>query len=576
MFPLHDNPLDSVREELSEYDDLIASLLARRNIKTKKDAEAFLDPSYEEHVSDPFLILNMEKSARRIARALDENEKIAVWSDYDCDGIPGGVILHDFLKKVGADFVNYIPHRHNEGYGVNETGLEKLAREGVKIVITVDSGIVDNEAVAHANNLGMEVIVTDHHLPSLLGVPPAYAVVDAKQEGETSTFTEWCGSGIAWKLVCAVLKVARETEGHSVWGVSEGWEKWLLDMVALATVADMVPLTGENRVLVKYGLVVMRKTKRLGLQRLCKVARVDQRFITEEDIGFMLAPRVNAASRMGDPMDAFKLFTTESETEADALAKELERVNRSRKAVAGATTKAVHEKLQKLEGNIPDVIVLGDPDWRPGLLGLVASGIAEEYGRPVFLWGREGSNTLKGSCRGGPQGVHVVELMRAAENAFLEFGGHSGAGGYSISVEQSLTLGEKLCEALTKLPPDDAESFHIDAEISPREVSHALLKKIQRLAPFGMENEKPVFGFKDVLIEQVAWFGKSGEHIKLTLQVDEFGQSLQAIAFYGKRNLGSVTEKLEKGVSAHIAASLEKDMFTRGQPIRLRLVSVRV
>jgi single-stranded-DNA-specific exonuclease len=361
-----------------------------------------------------------------------------------------------------------------------------------------------------------------------------------------------------------------------VWGVTEGWEKWLLDMVALATVADMVPLVGENRVLVKYGLIVMRKTKRLGLQRLCKIARVDQRFITEEDIGFMLAPRVNAASRMGDPMDAFILFTTESEAEADERAKELERVNRSRKAVAGATTKAVHEKLQKLNGNIPDVIVLGDPDWRPGLLGLVASGIAEEYGRPVFLWGREGSNTLKGSCRGGPQGVHVVELMRQASDAFLEFGGHSGAGGYSLSVEQSMTLGDKLCEALAKLPPEDAQSFRIDAEISPAEVSHALLKKVQRLAPFGMENEKPVFGFKDVFIEQVAWFGKSGEHIKLTLQVDEFGQSLQAIAFYGKRNLGSVTEKLENGVRAHIAASLEKDMFTRGQPIRLRLVSVRV
>lgn len=576
MFELHDSVVDTVRKELEEYDDLIASLLARRNIRTKEEAEAFLDPSYDMHVSDPFLILNMEKSARRIKKALDENEKVAVWSDYDCDGIPGGVILHDFLKKVGADFVNYIPHRHNEGYGVNEVGLEKLAREGVKLVITVDSGIVDNDAVAHANELGMEVIVTDHHLPSPLGVPPAYTVVDAKQEGETSEFTEWCGSGIAWKLVCAVLKVARETQGHEVWGVTDGWEKWLLDMVALATVADMVPLTGENRVLVKYGLVVMRKTKRIGLQRLCKVARVDQRFITEEDIGFMLAPRVNAASRMGDPMDAFKLFITESEAEADELSKKLEAVNRSRKAVAGATTKAVYEKLKKMEGVIPDVIVLGDPDWRPGLLGLVASGIAEEYGRPVFLWGREGSDTLKGSCRGGPQGVHVVELMRRAEDAFLEFGGHSGAGGYSISVEQSLTLEEKLCEALKKLPPDDAEAFRIDAEIPLSEVSHTLLKKIQRLSPFGMENNKPVFGFKDVLIEDVAWFGKGEEHIKLTLQVDDFGQTIQAMAFYGKRNLGSVAEKIEKGATAHIAATLEKDMFTRGQPIRLRLVSVRV
>lgn len=575
MFELHDSPAGAVREELREYDDLIASLLVRRNVKNKEEAEAFLSPSYDLHVSDPFEILNLERAARRIAGAIDGGEKIAVWSDYDCDGIPGGVILHDFLKKAGANFVNYIPHRHLEGYGVNVSGIEKLAEEGVRLVITVDSGIVDNDAVARANELGMEVIITDHHLPSET-LPKAFAVIDPKQEGETATFREFCGAALAWKLVCGVLKVARETEEHRVWEVTSGWEKWLLDMVALATVADMVPLVGENRVLVKYGLIVMRKSNRLGLQKLCKVARVDQRFLTEEDIGFMLAPRVNAASRMGDPMDAFKLFTTESEAEADTLSKKLEAVNRSRKAVAGSITKAVHEKVKRKGGVLPEVLVFGDPDWRPGLLGLVASTIAEEYQRPVFLWGREGSDLLKGSCRGGPAGVHVVELMKRAENAFLEFGGHAAAGGFSVSVEQSFTLEEKLCAALAQLPPDEIEGFRVDAHLSLSEVSQSLLQKIQKLSPFGMENEKPVFGFRDVYVEEVAWFGKGEEHIKLSLKEDEFGTQIQAVAFYGKRQLGKAAEMLEKGGRAHIAASLEKDTFTRGQPVRLRLVSVRV
>jgi single-stranded-DNA-specific exonuclease len=294
MFPLHDPLHETLREELIAYDDLTAALLSRRGIMTKEAAEKFLNPSYDNHLYDPFLMHDMRKAAERFARAIATGEKIAVWSDYDCDGIPGGVLLHDFLKKAGANFENYIPHRHDEGYGMNVAGIEKLAKNGIKLIVTVDSGITDVEPIARANELDMEVIVTDHHLPGEK-LPDAFAILNPNaRENETYPFRSLCGSGVAWKLVCATLAVAPELRAN----VPTGWEKWLLDMVGLATIADMVPLIDENRLLATYGLLVMRKSPRIGLQKLLRGMRVEQRAITEDDVGFMIAPRVNAASRM--------------------------------------------------------------------------------------------------------------------------------------------------------------------------------------------------------------------------------------------------------------------------------------
>lgn len=578
MFSLHDPIDDSVREALAEYDDITASLLARRDVRTAEEARRFLSPSYDEHIHDPMLMTDMPKAAARLAHAIDTGEKIGVWSDYDCDGIPGGVLMHDFLKKAGANFVNYIPHRHNEGYGVNTEGLERLAKEGVMLVITIDSGITDREAVAHANGLGMEVIVTDHHLPSAEGLPPAFAVLNPNaREDETYPFKGLCGAGVAWKLACATL--AHGFKGRDL--IPEGWEKWLLDMAGMATIADMVPLTGENRVIATYGLMVMRKSPRLGLQKLAKAARVDQKRIVEDDVGFMLAPRINAASRMGDPRDAFELLATTDEADADALAKKLEALNRSRRATAGAITRAVHDRLleRRSEGKeLPSVIAMGDPDWRPGLLGLVANGIAEEYGRPVFLWGREGNDTIKGSCRSGPGNANVVELMQAAGDTFLGFGGHKASGGFSVAPHAVFDLEERLSAALASLPAEDErDAIRADLALAPERVTKDLLRKLNALAPFGMKNPKPSIAFNDVYIERVSWFGKSEEHLRLTLRRghEEFPEEpIEAMTFYAKRQLGAKAESLAQGQRVALLAHLEEDTFTRGQPLRLRIVAV--
>lgn len=578
MFSLYD-PIDpAIREALASYDDLTAALLARRGIVTKEAAEAFLAPSYDEGIHDPMLMTDMPKAAERLAKAISSQEKIAVWSDYDCDGIPGGVLLHDFLKKAGANFVNHIPHRHNDGYGMNIPGIEKLAKEGVTLIVTVDSGITDIQPVAHANSLGIEVIVTDHHLPSDQGLPPAFAVLNPNaREDETYPYKALCGAGVAWKLACATL--AHGFSGRDT--IPLGWEKWLLDMAGMATIADMVPLTGENRVIATYGLLVMRKSPRLGLQRLCKAARVEQKKITEDDVGFMLGPRVNAASRMGDPRDAFLLLSTDDESEADRLAKHLESLNRSRRASAGAITRTVHDRImeRKARGEeLPTVIALGDPDWRPGLLGLVANGIAEEYERPVFLWGREGNDVLKGSCRSGPGKLNVVSIMQAAGDTLLGFGGHAASGGFSVAPHAVFDLEQKLSEACASLAQEraEAEPAYADLALTPKTATKDILRKLTKLAPYGMQNPRPLAAFSHVRVESVAWFGKGEEHLRFRITTtDDAPESLEAMTFYAKRSLGSRAERIEAGMQLSVLGHLEEDTFTRGQPLRIRIVDVR-
>jgi single-stranded-DNA-specific exonuclease len=585
MFPLH-NPLDdTLREELAAYDDLTAALLARRGILTKEDAEKFLNPSYDEHLHDPLLMIDMEKAARRLGVAILSGEKIAIWSDYDCDGIPGAVVLHDFLKKVGANFENYIPHRHDEGFGMNTGGIEALAKNGAKLIVTIDSGITDVEPIARAKELGIEVIVTDHHLSRLAEssgeggpngeLPDAYAIVNPNARAdEKYPFRELCGASIAWKLVCAIFALSPEIRER----VPAGWEKWLLDMVGLATIADMVPLTGENRVLATYGLKVLRKSPRIGLQKLCRVIRTDQRALTEDDIGFMLAPRINAASRMGDARDALRIFTTNDENEAEMLANKLEKANRQRKAEAGALTRAVHARLKERTTEVRSIIALGDPAWRPALLGLVAGGIADEYERPVFLWGRDGNGSIKGSMRSGGS-VHALELMRAAEDTFVEFGGHSKAGGFTVRDDAIFFLEDKLVEAYARLETravDDDLSKHADAVITVGEATESFLKKVELLSPFGMQNPKPVFLVREVLVREISRFGKGQEHLKLKISTDEERGSIDAVTFFAKGALARTVGTLTLNSSASILVHLERDTFSRGNPVRLRLLDIRV
>lgn len=555
---------DAVPDDvLPDYDPLVRQLLFNRNITDKTSVDAFLNPHFEEHLHDPFLMTDMSHAVDRVLRAMRDDEHIVIYSDYDCDGIPGGVLLHDFFHALGyTNFENYIPHRHEEGYGFNLEAIDTLATRATALIITVDCGITDVASVAHANEKGIDVIITDHHEVGE-ALPPAYAVLNPKRD-DAYPFPHLCGSGVAFKLVQAVLARGRSDGSISL---PEGMEKWWLDVVGLATVADMVPLFGENRALAHYGLAVLRKTRRPGLQQLLRRARVNVRDVSEDDIGFTIGPRINAASRMDTPEDAFYMLALRDEGEAGARVRHLEKLNNERKGVVAAMVKDMKKRVAALE-EIPDVIVMGNPAWRPSLVGLAANTLVEEYKRPAFVWGRDGRGVIKGSCRSDER-MSVVALMREAADAFIEFGGHHASGGFSVSHDQVHTCSAALNAAyarLTKTGTVASTPLLVDTDLHLSDV-FAAHKQLQHLAPFGEGNPKPLFRFKNVAPSSVETFGKAHNHTKMHFDVD--GKPLEAIGFF--KTPDAYTVPLTKK-SMDLIAHIESSVFMGRRRIRLRIV----
>ncbi len=562
----------------TQGETLLQHLLFHRGVRTPEETEKFLNPDYDKHTHDPFLMKDMKKAVERILTAIEKGERIAIFSDYDADGIPGAVVLHDFFKKLGYhNFENYIPDRHTEGFGLNLLAVEELAKRGAKLLITIDCGITDIEEVAHAKTLGLEVIITDHHLPSLNGLPPAFAILNPKQSDCAYPEKMLCGSGVVFKLVQALtLKLSTlHFKLATISPIPSGWEKWLLDMVGLATLSDMVPLTGENRVFAYYGLKVLKKSPRVGLNQLLSVLRINQHNLTEDDVGFSISPRINAASRMGVPMDAFKLFSTTDEAEAGALAKHLDKINNERKGKVAALVKEVRKKVE--ERGKRSVVVAGNPNWRPALLGLVANSLAEDMSCPVFLWGREGGVELKGSCRSGG-GIDLSLLMREASSVFSDFGGHKEAGGFSTTLEKVHLLEEELERAYEKvrqersdLSPDSRSDLIADAKLSFDEVNERTYKEIDKLAPFGVGNPKPIFLFEGVVAKRVEQFGKEKQHLKLAFAKSD-GVFVSAIKFYAKPE--DFPRELMEQKPLSLLAHLEKSTFGGRTELRLRIVDM--
>jgi single-stranded-DNA-specific exonuclease len=583
--------------KLAGFSPLLAHLLHHRGLTDSDTAQKFLTPDYIRDTHDPFLLKDAEKAATRIIQAIQNDERIAIYADYDADGIPGAVIWNDFFKRIGfKNFSIYIPHRHDEGFGLNIAAVDHLAlHDAVELLITVDCGISDMKPVERVNELGMEVIITDHHEPpasSSTGresLPPAFAVIDHKQADCAYPDKNICGSGVAFKLIQAILKSAKSA-GIEM-GLKDGHEKWLLDMVGIATLSDMVPLTGENRVFAYYGLQVLRKSPRKGLICLLEKLKIAQKHLTEDDIAFMVTPRINAASRMGLPMDAFSLLAADNDADARKFADHLDAINNERKGVVASLVKEVKKTLHGRHGHdataFPSVIVLGNPEWRPSLLGLVANTCAGEFSRPVFLWGRDGDNAIKGSCRSEGQS-NVVELMRAVPSGVLtQFGGHRYSGGFAVANESVHFLEKHLNEAVQKIERlrieglKDSEKSSvvsisnenemIDAELSIDEVDWNLQADIAKLAPFGTGNPKPVFLFKKVAPVSMRRFGKGNEHVELIFKKKN-GVKISAISFFGIEN--EWAKKVEANKPMDLVASVEKSMFRGRAELRLRVMDV--
>lgn len=546
--------------DLPGISPLQAALLHNRGVKPGEVAD-FIAPDYNKHLHDPMLLHDIEPACVRIETAIDAKQHIAVFADYDCDGIPGAVVAHDFFTAAKHDNLTiYIPHRHYEGFGLSVEAVEKLAEKKVDLIITIDCGVTDVDAVARANELGIDVIITDHHEPKET-LPAATAVVNPKL-GDYP-FADLCGAAVMFKVAQALIT-------RRDYGLVPGFEKWWLDMVAVATVADMVPLVGENRVLAQFGLQVLRKSRRPGLQQLLKKAKANQTTLTEEDIGFAIGPRVNAASRMDTPEDAFLLLTASTLKEADERVTHLEELNQSRKTAVGQMTKELHKKMQLLD-EVPAVIVMGDPTWRPSLVGLAANKLAEEYGRPAFIWGKDGNDVYKGSARSGGA-TSVVTLMHAAAGAFKEYGGHHVAGGFAVTDDGIHTFGELLNQAHAELGEEafiKAEVI-VDAVIRLEDVNQLMINDLKVLAPFGAGNRKPLFAFKNVAPIEVEQFGKTKEHLKLIFGT-ESGRS-EAIAFFATPT--DYTRAPKVGEDCTILAHVEQSHFMGRAQIRMMIVDV--
>ena len=402
-------------------------------------------------------------------------------------------------------------------------------------------------------------------------LPPAFAILNPKQPDCTYPEKMLCGAGVAFKLVHALLLTPLAHSTTTPFTPTQlPLGKWLLDMAGMSTIADMVPLRGENRAIAHFGLMVLRKSRRPGLQALLKKARVDQRHLTEDDIGFTIAPRVNAASRMGHARDAFLLLTTQDPVEAHAYADALDRINKERKTTVAVMKRDIQRRLEKL-GEPKDVIVLGNPEWKPSLLGLVAGGLAEEYRRPVFLWGREEGVTIKGSCRS--DGVsNVFEVMHEARHVFIEYGGHAYSGGFSVTDENIHALEEALIEAHRKQPRPSADGERLaDAELTLDDVTWDTHRSVNMLAPFGEGNPKPLFMIRDVSVERVRMFGKGSEHLELMLR-SQHGATAKAIAFFSTPQSFQVHPA--EGAMVSIVAHLEASYFGGKRELRVRLVDV--
>ena len=556
--------LSNINTALREHPPLLAILLANRGITDEVKAQTFLNPDYDEHLHDPFLLKGMEVAVARILQAIDRNETVLLFGDYDADGIPGSVVFHDFFKKIGfTNFTNYIPHRHDEGFGLNHEAIEQFKTEGVTLMITIDCGTADVAEVDQAVGHGIDVIITDHHEPNGK-MPKALAIINPKQESCAYPFDGLCGSGVVFKLIQAILQ-------RRDFGLKPGLEKWWLDLVGLATLSDMVPLVGENRALAYFGLKVLRKSPRPGLAALLRKMRLDQRHLTEDDIGFMISPRINAASRMGVPKDAFDLLATTDLATAGALAEHLDKINNERKGIVAAMVKDAkkHLRAREISGELSEVIVTGNPKWLPSLAGLAANTLAEEFKRPVFIWGRDGSETIKGSCR-TYNGTDLMKLMTGAKKLFLEFGGHRLSGGFSLATENVHNLESALSKGFNKAQvktDSDEESFWVDSEMSLSDISWSTYDLINQLAPFGVGNPKPQFLFSQVVIAGVRDFGKDKNHLELSFETSD-KKIVKAIKFFA----GTQDRELKAGQKIDLVASLEKSVWRGFPELRLRIV----
>lgn len=526
--------------ENGELDPFLALLLTARGITDEIDAAAYLSADTE--FSDPFSLADMEKAVERIAAAMDNFERIVVFGDYDADGVTATALVYSYLVSQGANVEYRIPDRMREGYGISCAAVQELATSGVKLIVTVDNGIAAVEEAAFAKELGVDMVITDHHTPGAQ-LPDAVAVVNPHREDCPSEYKEFAGVGVAFQLVCAL-------EGDS----DTVLQKYA-DLLALGTLADVVPLTGENRALVKKGIRRINAGARPGIEALKAVAGVADRPLTASNVAFTLAPRINAAGRIGSAETALRLLLCDNEQDAIELANETDILNKQRQAIE---TKISAEAIQQIEENpavkYAGVLVVSGAGWHPGVIGIVAARLVSKYGKPAVVITTDGE-TGKGSCRSIP-GFSVYDALAKCAPLLTHFGGHPGAAGLGVLTENIPALRDAL-DAYTKTGSMPFAQIGLDFKLNPAYINVSLLNTLAALEPCGCENPVPTFGLYNMTLRAVKPVGE-GKHLRLTLQ--KGASEIAAMLF--SVTLAEFPYRI--GDAVDLAVQIEKNVF-RGE-----------
>jgi len=540
----------------------LAGLLVQRGITNFFEAKTYFRPSLDS-LFDPFLMNGMHEATQRLIRALTDNEKICVYGDYDVDGTCSAALMYLFLKELGAQVETYIPNRLTEGYGISIQSVDILKARGIQLIITVDCGITAVDEIDHANSLGIETIICDHHQPKEK-IPAAYAVLDPIKPGDTYPFKHLSGAGVAFKLARAVSERIGKKEMPFQY----------LDLVALAGAADIVPLVSENRILVKEGLDLININPRPGVAALIRSAKIDPGCLTAGQIVFTIAPRVNAVGRLGDANRAVELFTTDDPKKAVELAQVLEDENTERRKIDEQTfNSAMHQVESNMNFDNELGIVLHDDNWHPGVIGIVASRLVEKFHKPaVMLTTIDG--VAKGSARSVP-GFNIYDALLNCEYLLLQFGGHEAAAGLAIELENLPEFRERFNEILRRnmKEEDISREVYIDAKITFSEISPKFIRVLDQFAPFGPGNMRPVFLSENVtLVYPPRIVGTN--HIVTSLRQNGNDKTFDAIGF----NLGSFVKLIDKEKNlvdiVYTIETTQKDGKTYPQ-IRLKDIEVK-
>lgn len=539
---------------------LTAQLLINRDINDLAHANAFLRPDIKD-LYDPMLMKDMDKAVERLESALLNKERVAIYGDYDVDGTTATALLKLFLTELGFSVLTHIPERISEGYGLNNNALKELADKGAQVVITTDCGVSNFDETVYANSIGVDVIITDHHeIPSK--VPPALAIVNPRQEGCAFPFKGLAGVGVAFNLAMG-LRAHLKKKGHINEATQPNLKKYL-DLVSIGTVADMVPLIDENRILVKYGIEQLKHTERPGLKALMDVSLVRDGQVTSEKISYQIAPRINAAGRVSRADIALDLLTTKDKARAGELAIELDNINSERRSLeADITTEA----LEMVDPQSKDKgIVLYCEKWHPGVVGIVASKISGRFTKPTVMIALDG-DIGRGSARGGIANFDLLAALRSCEQYLEKYGGHKAAAGLSIHKDNIEPFKAAFIEQLNKSIDDDdlLPLINIDAIISLDEVNMRLVSEIERLAPFGISNREPVLGALDANITETRVVGI--KHLQLRLR--HKGKPIKAIAF------GRAGEHPMKGHGFDVAFSPYVDTWHSKKSVGLKIKDLR-